>query len=532
MAEFLDIFDRVDDPAIGAGWLEQTASESQLLNNALRIGGAVDFGDSIAYRQASEDFKDGYVEVDFTVTSAAAVPQIHMRYNPAGTTSYLCYATSTALVVARMTGVAAATILDSVPFVLDATEEYTLKFECYGNTKRATISFKNTGAPIAVAEDTADTTHLTAGSVGVSNSTNGFVDYSRFYHSGAVDKSITCGPLHDGTALIASDTGITAYVHDFISGELVTTVSSLTTDVSGNLDAIDNDSVDNKRYAVLLERSNGDIGYIRRSDVTWPTTHVAGSDIQSGRYTAVKYDGLGIPGNQVPSTGTHGAGYMYPALNLPLEDTNEFQARITSAPAVTGGTGVIQSIAIYDDSSFEIETDAYAEVSWTYDLYLDNVLEESGLTATVDVGTPGGLTSDANIVFSTTSDLSTRSLLVSDSSVAFSTSADLTVGNLLSSDANITCSTDSDLSIGITFSSDGSVVFTSTMGTSDAETFQQFIDSLDNGGKSTTDKLIRFLNSRGYSGSVTDMMYEYLKTVSSKTSHSERWNDWRDRGFY
>lgn len=63
------------------------------------------------------------------------------------------------------------------------------------------------------------------------------------------------------------------------------------------------------------------------------------------------------------------------------------------------------------------------------------------------------------------------------------------------------------------------------------ETFQQWIDSLTNGGFSTTEKLIRFLRGQGMTGGVTEMMYEYLKTVSTKASHSERWKDWESGGF-
>lgn len=40
-----------------------------------------------------------------------------------------------------------------------------------------------------------------------------------------------------------------------------------------------------------------------------------------------------------------------------------------------------------------------------------------------------------------------------------------------------------------------------------------------------------FLESKGYSGSTTRMLYEYLKTVSSKSSHQERKKDWKDGGW-
>lgn len=387
MASFTDNFNRADSGTVGNDWLEKTDSEAQILSQNLRIGGAVNFGSSIVYRPASEDFKNGSVETDFTVTAGSETPQIHMRYNPSANTSYLCYITTTQLIIAKMTGVATVVTLASTSFTSDSTEEYTLKFELYGNIKRATISYKNTGAPITVVEESTDTTHTTAGSSGVSNNVSGFVDYGRFFHSGEVDKSISpTGVLHNGTSVIASDTGITAYVLDFLSGERVTTVGSLTTDANGNLSSIDNDSIDNKRYKVLLKRSNGDIGLIRRSDENYPRIYVNSSDLQTGRYTAVKYDGLGIPGSQVPSTGRHSGGFIYASLNLPIEDNDEFRADITTPPAVIEGGGAIVGYRFYDDTSGEFDFTGIGKVQWTFDVIKNNVSDTTGLSGALTFG--------------------------------------------------------------------------------------------------------------------------------------------------
>lgn len=48
---------------------------------------------------------------------------------------------------------------------------------------------------------------------------------------------------------------------------------------------------------------------------------------------------------------------------------------------------------------------------------------------------------------------------------------------------------------------------------------------------STTEKLISFLQDKGMSGGLTEMMYEYIKTKSSKNSHSERYQEWKDGGY-
>lgn len=62
------------------------------------------------------------------------------------------------------------------------------------------------------------------------------------------------------------------------------------------------------------------------------------------------------------------------------------------------------------------------------------------------------------------------------------------------------------------------------------ESFMSWIDNLPYEG-STTEKLIQFLRSKGHTGGMTEMMYEYLKTVSSDNSHSERYVEWKNRGF-
>jgi hypothetical protein len=62
------------------------------------------------------------------------------------------------------------------------------------------------------------------------------------------------------------------------------------------------------------------------------------------------------------------------------------------------------------------------------------------------------------------------------------------------------------------------------------QTLQQWVDTLPYEG-STTEKLMQYMRSQGHSGGMTEMMYEHLKTVSSKNSHSERYVEWKNRGF-
>jgi hypothetical protein len=60
-------------------------------------------------------------------------------------------------------------------------------------------------------------------------------------------------------------------------------------------------------------------------------------------------------------------------------------------------------------------------------------------------------------------------------------------------------------------------------------TWTEWLSTLPAG--STTQKLQTFFLGAGMSGSLTNMMYEYLKTQSDKNSTSERYQDWKDGGF-
>lgn len=59
--------------------------------------------------------------------------------------------------------------------------------------------------------------------------------------------------------------------------------------------------------------------------------------------------------------------------------------------------------------------------------------------------------------------------------------------------------------------------------------FSSWLDTLPS--NSATQKMQDFLQTEGMVGGITNMMYEYLKTKSSKNSNSERFQEWKDNGF-
>ena len=92
--------------------------------------------------------------------------------------------------------------------------------------------------------------------------------------------------------------------------------------------------------------------------------------------------GLGVLAENVPSTGTSGASYLYNDLSLPADNGKEVCGRITAWPS--DGT-----LYAYEDGSFSFTGAPDGAYSFEYQLYVDGVA--TGATATVDL-TVGVLT--------------------------------------------------------------------------------------------------------------------------------------------
>lgn len=86
--------------------------------------------------------------------------------------------------------------------------------------------------------------------------------------------------------------------------------------------------------------------------------------------------GLGVLAEQVPSTGEHGAGYLYASLEFPADAGKEVRGLITTWPTL--GT-----LTAFEDSSFEYDgpSDTFA-----FQMYVDGVAVGTPQTVTVTVG--------------------------------------------------------------------------------------------------------------------------------------------------
>lgn len=96
--------------------------------------------------------------------------------------------------------------------------------------------------------------------------------------------------------------------------------------------------------------------------------------------------GLGVLGSDVPSTGTHGAGYIYNDLALPADAGKEVRGLITVPP-----TGLTSFFA-YEDSSFTA-SGPDGTYAFTYRLFVDGA-DEGTAVATINIGA-GGSTATA-----------------------------------------------------------------------------------------------------------------------------------------
>lgn len=86
--------------------------------------------------------------------------------------------------------------------------------------------------------------------------------------------------------------------------------------------------------------------------------------------------GLGVLAESVPSTGEHGAGYLYPSLEFPADNGKEVRGLITTWP--TQGT-----LTAFEDSSFEYDG---ASDTFAFQMYVDGVAVGAPQTVTITVG--------------------------------------------------------------------------------------------------------------------------------------------------
>lgn len=108
--------------------------------------------------------------------------------------------------------------------------------------------------------------------------------------------------------------------------------------------------------------------------------------------------GLGVLAENIPSTGTSGASYLYNDLSLPADNGKEICGRITSWPSA--GT-----LYAYEDGSFSFTGAPDGAYSFAYQLYVDGVATGSPTTVDLTVGVltlRPGLFTNANTFFAPT----------------------------------------------------------------------------------------------------------------------------------
>ena len=97
--------------------------------------------------------------------------------------------------------------------------------------------------------------------------------------------------------------------------------------------------------------------------------------------------GLGVLAEAVPSTGEHGAGYLYDSLEFPADNGKEVRGFITRWPTL--GT-----LVAYEDSGFEYDG---ASDSFEFQMYVDGLPVGAPQTVTLVIGAPV-VSSDGSVV--------------------------------------------------------------------------------------------------------------------------------------
>lgn len=104
------------------------------------------------------------------------------------------------------------------------------------------------------------------------------------------------------------------------------------------------------------------------------------TELISGAYV-IGETGLGVLGSAVPSTGEHGASYLYNDLTLPADASKEIRGLIVTSPSA--GT-----FYAWEDGSFSLIDAPDGTYTFTYRLFVDGV-DLGTATATIDIGTEG-----------------------------------------------------------------------------------------------------------------------------------------------
>jgi len=93
--------------------------------------------------------------------------------------------------------------------------------------------------------------------------------------------------------------------------------------------------------------------------------------------------GLGVRGDAIPSTGTHGPGLLYQYVQ-PGDEAKEFSLVLTSVPTVN-----VTSLFVWEDSGFKFVVTQDGIYTIGYDWYIDGVSQGAD-TAQIIIGAQPG----------------------------------------------------------------------------------------------------------------------------------------------
>lgn len=152
--------------------------------------------------------------------------------------------------------------------------------------------------------------------------------------------------------------------------------------------------------------------------------------------------GLGVLAEAVPSTGEHGAGYLYASLEFPADAGKEVRGLITTWPTL--GT-----LTAFEDSSFEYDG---ASDTFAFQMYVDGVAVGSPVEVELEIAAAGDavFSLSAAVPVSFDADFSAEGAdasLILAAEIPVSASVALSVDGAAAADATLSLSAEVPVSI-------------------------------------------------------------------------------------
>lgn len=196
---FTDNFNRADSSTVGNNWIESVDARWSILNNKLRASGGGDMLTNQLWRPTSENFANGFAEVEWKRSASDQVAQIHARKQAGVQTFYIAWIQYGNFFISKVVSGTRTEIATKTGLSINQTDTYKLKFTLSGTSLVARLD--NVTASSFVWELTVTDSAISAsGQHGLSISAGtATIDYDNFSSGLTIDA--TKSVADDGAGL-------------------------------------------------------------------------------------------------------------------------------------------------------------------------------------------------------------------------------------------------------------------------------------------------------------------------------------------